>query len=55
MWDLIESVPDHCLPFYFAVFSAVIFTLNEHEYFPWGIFSPWGISPMGKISCILGF
>ena len=22
MWDLIVSVPDHCLSFYFAMFSA---------------------------------
>ena len=29
MWDLIVSVPDHCLSFYFAVTDAAI--LNIHE------------------------
>ena len=31
----------------FAVFSAVIFTLNEHKYSPWG-FSPAGFFPHGE-------
>ena len=28
MWDLIVSVPDHCLSFYFLLFSN---TLNYHN------------------------
>ena len=29
MWDLIISVPDHCLPFYFSTEQDLIFFLNS--------------------------
>ena len=28
MWDLIVSVPDHCLSFYFAIGSSLLFRLD---------------------------
>ena len=27
MWDLIVSVPDHCLSFYFSVIAPLLFNL----------------------------
>ena len=33
MWDLIVSVPDHCLSFYFDFITASTFLSSErHEY-----------------------
>ena len=29
MWDLIVSVPDHCLSFYFPLFSYIILANSE--------------------------
>ena len=28
MWDLLVSIPDHCLSFYFTVFGAVHFLMR---------------------------
>ena len=29
MWDLIVSVPDHCLSFYFTLESSLVFCLSK--------------------------
>ena len=34
MWDLIVSVPDHCLSFYFSVFSLCLWRLILHYLLP---------------------
>ena len=43
MWDLIVSVPDHCLSFYFALDWAILgrsFTNNKKSRIP--RIEPWG-------------
>ena len=32
MWDLIVSIPDHCLSFYFDVFDIIEFLISQYIY-----------------------
>ena len=44
MWDLIVSVPDHCLSFYFSRTAQAVFSVSRGSYpEPWLSFIKWAI------------
>ena len=44
MWDLIISVPDHCLSFYFSIFTRVSKNNNRYEI--------WKTSRFARVFCL---